>query len=178
MVNWWLQVDSEGAPADGADSSVESGAEGMATEAVSGEDTPVADDAEAVERLETLIDENLGFSVFRALEQTKAELSDQDRATIHFQQSDLRLIEEILRTEFEEMITEEVGRIESCLDQFLQDMGIQAADIHSVFMTGGTAYVPRIRNLLTQKFGAQKLRQGDAFISVASGLALSSHLFF
>jgi hypothetical chaperone protein len=138
----------------------------------------MADDPEAVERLETLIDENLGFSVFRVLEQTKADLSEKQTAMIDFQQSDLRLVEEIMRAEFEEMITEEVASIETCLSQFLEDMGIQAADIHSVFMTGGTAYVPRIRKLLTQKFGAHKLRQGDAFISVASGLALSSHLFF
>lgn len=137
-----------------------------------------ADDPEAVERLETLIDENLGYALFRSLEQAKAELSEQERTTIRFQQSDLRLHEDIARAEFESMITEEVGQIEGCLDQFLDDMQIRPAEIQSVFLTGGTAYVPRIRQFLARKFGSHKLRQGDAFISVASGLALSSSLYF
>ena len=84
----------------------------------------------------------------------------------------------VSKAEFEKMITSEIEKIHACLDNFLADMGIRDSEINSVFLTGGTAYVPCIRNLLKKKFGADKIRQGDAFISVASGLALSSHLFF
>jgi hypothetical chaperone protein len=43
--------------------------------------------------------------------------------------------------------------------------------VDSVFMTGGTSYVPAVRRLFEQRFGHEKLRYGDAFNSVASGLA-------
>jgi hypothetical chaperone protein len=39
-------------------------------------------------------------------------------------------------------------------------------------MTGGTSYVPAVRGLFERRFGAQRLHIGDAFRSVASGLAL------
>lgn len=138
----------------------------------------LADDPETVERLETLIDENLGFALFRAIEQAKADLSDTTDTQIDFHHALIHITETIGRAEFEQMIAEETGAIETCLDNFLADLHIRPEDIHSVFLTGGTAYVPCIRTLLNDKFGAHKIRQGDAFISVASGLALSSHLFF
>lgn len=137
-----------------------------------------ADDPEPVLRLETLIDENLGFSLFKAIEQTKTRLSASERESIEFHHSTLDISAPITRREFESMITEEVGEIEQCLDEFLGDLSLDYSEIHSVFLTGGTAYVPYIRAMLASKFGARKLRQGDAFISVASGLALSSHLYF
>ena len=43
--------------------------------------------------------------------------------------------------------------------------------VDSVFMTGGTSYVPAVRRLFEQRFDHEKLRYGDAFNSVASGLA-------
>jgi hypothetical chaperone protein len=43
--------------------------------------------------------------------------------------------------------------------------------VNTVFMTGGTSYVPAVRQLFEQRFGQERLRYGDAFNSVASGLA-------
>jgi hypothetical chaperone protein len=131
-----------------------------------------------IARLEALIDENLGFSLFKAIEKAKAGLSHREHERIEFQQSIIRISETIRRKEFEEMIVPEIEEIDECLEGFLADLGIAPTDIDSVFLTGGTAYVPRIRNLLQEKFGVDKIRQGDAFISVVSGLALSSRLFF
>ena len=39
-------------------------------------------------------------------------------------------------------------------------------------MTGGTSHVPAVRALFDRRFGAQRIHIGDAFRSVASGLAL------
>lgn len=138
----------------------------------------MADDPDAVERLEALIDENLGFGIFKAIEQAKTGLSEKEHEHITFHQSIIHCSEKITRTEFEKIVASKIEKIHACLNNFLADMNVRDSEINSVFLTGGTAYVPYIRNLLKKKFGADKIRQGDAFISVASGLALSSHLFF
>ena len=39
-------------------------------------------------------------------------------------------------------------------------------------MTGGTSHVPAVRRLFDRRFGAEKVHIGDAFRSVANGLAL------
>jgi hypothetical chaperone protein len=39
-------------------------------------------------------------------------------------------------------------------------------------MTGGSSFVPAVRNLFTEKFGAGKLRRGGELTSVAEGLGL------
>ena len=39
-------------------------------------------------------------------------------------------------------------------------------------MTGGTSHVPAVRALFDRRFGAERIHIGDAFRSVASGLAL------
>ena len=44
--------------------------------------------------------------------------------------------------------------------------------IEAVFMTGGTSYVPAVRALFDRRFCPQRIHIGDAFRSVASGLAL------
>ena len=39
-------------------------------------------------------------------------------------------------------------------------------------MTGGSSFVPAVRAIFEQRFGAEKLRGGQELTSVASGLAL------
>jgi hypothetical chaperone protein len=138
----------------------------------------LADDPNPVARLETLIDENLGYLLFKSIEQAKAGLSENQQEMIEFHQPDIDISEAITRAEFEQMIVPEIEAFDECLKKFLADVNMTGSEIDSVFLTGGTAYVPCIRNFLKDKFGAEKMRQGDAFVSVASGLALSSRLFF
>ncbi len=41
-----------------------------------------------------------------------------------------------------------------------------------MFLTGGTAFVPAVRRLFEDRFGADRLAGGGEFVSVAEGLAL------
>jgi hypothetical chaperone protein len=45
--------------------------------------------------------------------------------------------------------------------------------VDRVFLTGGTAFVPAVRGLFADRFGADKLVGGGEFVSVAEGLALA-----
>ena len=45
-----------------------------------------------------------------------------------------------------------------------------------VFMTGGSSFVPAVRRIFETRFGADRLRGGGEFVSVARGLAMHGHL--
>jgi hypothetical chaperone protein len=49
---------------------------------------------------------------------------------------------------------------------------VRNVEIDHVFLTGGSAFVPAVRRLFAERFGAGKLAGGDEFTSVATGLAL------
>ena len=78
----------------------------------------------------------------------------------------------VARAEFEQWIAEDLSRIEAVADEAVKIAGVAPAAITKVFMTGGTALVPAVRQVFARKFGADKLVGGDEFSSVAQGLAL------
>jgi len=59
----------------------------------------------------------------------------------------------------------------------LEDAFVEAEDVDSVFMTGGSSLVPVVQELFEGRFGKNSIRSGDSFNSVAFGLAYSSVLF-
>jgi hypothetical chaperone protein len=44
-----------------------------------------------------------------------------------------------------------------------------------VFLTGGSSFVPAVRRIFEKRFGAEKIRSGNEFTSVARGLALKAY---
>ncbi len=133
-----------------------------------------ADDKKAIEYLHALIEEDLGFSLFRIIERSKQHLSTDMSDKIRFHESVIHIEEDITREEFEWMISKEVYSIERCVDQLITRSGVAVSDIDSVFLTGGISHIPRLRKIFTDKFGKKTLRSGDVFVSVAEGLALSA----
>ena len=137
-----------------------------------------ADNKEAVARLITLIEKDLGFSLFKAIEEAKKVLSYNDSASIDFEQHNIIIHEPMTLSEFNKFIHEEVEKFENYLTSFISNAGLNDKDIDTVFITGGSSLVPALREIFVKKFGENKIRGGETFTSVASGLALSSVLFF
>jgi len=135
-------------------------------------------DRKAIERLQSLIEDDIAFSLFRSIESAKCELSERESATVKFFELGINIQEEILRKEFSEMIKPELDALNQCITDVLDDAGIQPDQVNSVFITGGTSLVPCVRELLASRLGAEKIQERDSFLSVAKGLALSSKLFF
>jgi hypothetical chaperone protein len=44
--------------------------------------------------------------------------------------------------------------------------------IDRVFLTGGTSFVPAVREQFARRFGEAKIETGDQLVSIAYGLAL------
>lgn len=138
----------------------------------------LADRKDLIENLENLIDDNYGFLLFQAIEKAKCELSSQKETSIFYKEFDLVIREQILRTEFEEMVLEDVDKIGMCINNVLSDAGATVDDIDVVFLTGGSSNVPLVKKIFEALFGQKKVIRTDVFTSVAYGLGLSASMYF
>ena len=125
-----------------------------------------------LEDLLTVIEYDLGYELYRAVSAAKVALSAQDETVLRFAQMGVTIERTITRSQFDGWIAQDVAAIEAALDRAMQEAGTQTQEIEAVFMTGGTSHVPAVRALFERRFGSERLHIGDAFRSVASGLAL------
>jgi len=119
-----------------------------------------------------IINESLGYALYRAVEQTKVGLTDKGLAAFAFSQSTVQMEDSLERWQFESWIQEDIQTIAACIRSLLDQCGVKHADIDSIFLTGGSSFVPVVRRFFSRTFGADKLRSGEELTTVAKGLAL------
>ena len=125
----------------------------------------------------TLIENNLGYSLFRSIEKTKIELSDLPASDFKYSNMDIEIDVNISLNQYNSIIEKDVNKIEVYLNQFMETYKINANEIDCLFLTGGTSMVSAVQNLFRTKFPHIPLNSGDNFKSVAKGLAYSGYLF-
>lgn len=123
----------------------------------------------AIQALHDLVMYNLGFRLYRAIEQAKVTLSTEQVARIDFEEERVCIHETITRDEFEAASAHLIDELEECVDEVLSRLPANTR-IDSVFLTGGSSHVPSVRRLFARKFGEDRLRTADAFTSVVEGL--------
>jgi hypothetical chaperone protein len=127
---------------------------------------------EKIEALIMLVDEDLGYQLHQAVQRVKFALSSSEQAEFRFREGALDLRIAVTRAEFEGWIAKELAQIEQCVDGLLAQCGVEARSVDRVFLTGGTSFVPAVRRIFETRFTAERVRSGNEFTSVASGLAL------
>jgi hypothetical chaperone protein len=127
---------------------------------------------EKIAALIHVIEYDLGYHLYRAVEQTKIELSEQEMSALRFRDAALAIAQAVRRDEFDDWIGDEITAIAACLDRLLEHTGVAPTDVGSVFMTGGSSFVPAVRQLFEARFGASRIHSGGELTSVAKGLAL------
>jgi hypothetical chaperone protein len=127
---------------------------------------------EKIAALMHLVEHDLGYHLYRAVEQTKVDLSGRDESAVSFRDTALTIEQPVRRSELEDWIGDEVAAISACLDRLLASTGVAPRDVDSVFMTGGSSFVPAVRRLFEARFGAGRIHGGNELTSVAKGLAL------
>jgi hypothetical chaperone protein len=127
---------------------------------------------EKIEALIMLVDEDMGYQLHQSVQRLKFELSRSERAEFRFQEGALDLRMAVTRAEFESWIRDELEKIAQCVDGLLAASGVDARVVDRVFLTGGTSFVPAVRRIFETRFGRERVRTGNEFTSVASGLAL------
>lgn len=130
---------------------------------------------ELLEDFITIVDLDLGFSLYRAVSDAKVALSKQDEVDFRFQGGGVEIGAAITRKNFESWIADDIARLGATVDKVLAEAGIPAREVEKVFLTGGTSFVPAVRKLFADRFGNERLMSGDQFESIAYGLALIGH---
>jgi hypothetical chaperone protein len=132
---------------------------------------------EKIDALIALVDEDLGYQLHQAVQQVKFALSRSETAEFRFRDAspvhpiiDLRI--PVTRADFERWIVGDLQAVEGAVDELLTASGVDRRDVDRVFLTGGSSFVPVVRRIFETRFGAERIRGGSEFTSVAHGLAL------
>jgi hypothetical chaperone protein len=127
---------------------------------------------EKIDAFIQVIEDDLGYHLFRAVEGMKCALSVQDRSPFVFHEVPVAITEQVGRDTFETWIAPHLHAVAQCVERLLNHCGVTESDVDSVFLTGGSSFVPAVRHLFAERFGAERLRGGDELTTVAKGLAL------
>ena len=122
-----------------------------------------------LDQLIFLIEEFLGYAIFKKIEETKVELTTTDNSKFYFNNEPINIELEVSVEDFEAATHENSEKILACLDDVIAKAQIKPQDIDIVCLTGGTASVPAIRRGLEQRF-AEKVSESARFQSVVQGL--------
>jgi hypothetical chaperone protein len=131
-------------------------------------------EAERILALLYLINHDLGYHLHRAVQRAKLALSHDTETTFHFSDGEVVIDAALTRADFESWIDEELQSISERVDALLKTTGVSTKEVDAVFLTGGSSLVPAVRRIFDVRFGANKIRTGDEFTSVARGLALKA----
>ena len=127
-----------------------------------------------IEGLLHLVRSDLGYYLHQSVQKAKADLSHNEMTILNYSDGVVEIHEPVRREDFEKWIAPELAEIERAIDRALQAASVEKRDIERVFLTGGTSFVPAVRRIFETRFGAERIRAGNEFTSVARGLALAS----
>ncbi len=131
-----------------------------------------AEHPEMLALLIEMVERDLGFQLHQAIQRTKVELSHSEASEFRFAEPGLSIVRRVTRKEFDKWIADDLRRFRIGLDRLMASAGIGSGEVDRVFLTGGSSLVPAVRGLFEERFGADRIRVGDEFTSVAAGLAL------
>jgi hypothetical chaperone protein len=130
-------------------------------------------DTPGIKRLMALIRNDLGFPLYRSITAAKHELSAREESRIAMDRDGVTIDETLARAQFESMIREDVDMIAATAGQTVASAGLAATDVDVCFLTGGCSLVPAVGARFRALFPDGRVStEGDAFTSVAAGLAL------
>jgi len=118
------------------------------------------------------LEADAGYAMYRAVSGAKMQLSQADTGTLSLHVAGVDIERTIARGEFEAWIAPELQEISACVDRALAQAGLGEAQVDRVFLTGGSSFVPAVRDIFEARFGADRIETGDQLVSIAYGLSL------
>ncbi|MDX2156854.1 MAG: Hsp70 family protein [Hyphomicrobiaceae bacterium] len=133
---------------------------------------------EKLDRLLGVLEGRKGHALLAAVEDGKIRLSSADRVEVDL--NGLAGIAPVVmtRAQLERAIADQIGRIDATIRATLSESNVAADAIGCVFLTGGSSHLPVVRATLRTAFPEARILEGDAFGSVATGLALEAYTRF
>ena len=131
-----------------------------------------ASEPDKITALIQIISENLGYALYRSVESTKVELTAKEDARFVFAHAGVNIEDSLERWRFESWIQPDIQSIATCVKTLISQHNVSYGDVGSVFLTGGSSFVPYVRRFFARTFGSHKLKGGEELTTVAKGLAL------
>jgi hypothetical chaperone protein len=131
-----------------------------------------ATEPDKISALLQVISENLGYALYRAVERTKVGLTERENAAFKFRHAPVDIEDTLERWRFESWIQPDIQNIATCVQSLFTQHNVSYGDVGSVFLTGGSSFVPYVRRFFARTFGEHKLKGGEELTTVAKGLAL------
>jgi hypothetical chaperone protein len=122
--------------------------------------------------LVAVLDGERGYPLYQAVSALKEALSAAPAARFTFDAGALRIDREVERAAFEAWIAPELAAIGGAIDEAMARAGLASGDLDRIFLTGGSSFVPAVRRLFVDRFGAERIEGGGELVSIATGLAL------
>jgi hypothetical chaperone protein len=137
-----------------------------------------AERRDLVDRLIHIVEARQGHTIAIAVEQAKIELTTAAETTaVLSNQGDWAKFR-FTRPDFDDAIAFSIERVVATVQRLLGDAGIQAGDINTIFLTGGSSMVPTLRAGILSLFPAAKIAESDLLGSVGVGLSLDARSKF
>jgi len=127
-----------------------------------------------IDRLLDVVRLRKGHELLGRIEDAKIALSAQDRAEIALAEFSAGLSLEIAVAQFEQAIGAALTKVVARARESVRLAGLAAGDIDTVFLTGGSSGIPSFKAALAAAVPGARMIEGDAFGSVAAGLALDA----
>ena len=127
-----------------------------------------------VRALQGLIYNDLAFTFYNRVEAGKIALSKEGATIITLEDKDIALWELYTRYQFETDIQHYLVDVEQVLLDTIAESGLEPDQIDAVVKTGGSSNIPLFTEMLARIFGAEKVKQSNAFTSVVAGLAIKA----
>jgi hypothetical chaperone protein len=124
--------------------------------------------------LEGMIYNDLAFTFYNRVEAGKIALSSDSATVISLEDKDIALWELYTRDQFETDIQHYLSDVEKVLLDTVAASGLEPGSIDAVVKTGGSSNIPLFTEMLTHIFGAEKVKESNAFSSVVAGLAIKA----
>lgn len=126
--------------------------------------------------LQGLIYNDLAFTFYNRVETGKIALSKEGATIISLEDKEIALWELYTRHQFETDIYHYMVDVEKVLLDTIAKSGLEPGKIDAVVKTGGSSNIPLFTGMLTRIFGAEKVKESNAFTSVVAGLAIKAKM--
>ena len=94
--------------------------------------------------------------------------------TLSLERLEAGLSHELSRSEFDQATASLVERVEGTVSALLRQAGVGAGRIDTVFFTGGSSGIPRLRQRIAAVLPQARAVEGDLFGSIGAGLAVEA----
>ncbi len=133
-----------------------------------------AQQPDLLERLIAVLETRAGHAIAMAAEGAKIALSAEPSTRIALTKLFAARDIVLTRPAFEGSVAKPVIRLADAIFEVLRQAGVAPRDIGTIFLTGGSASLPVLRDAVSRCLPAAPIATGDMFGSVGTGLALDA----